>query len=273
MHFKTFDIWRGIYSSHQRCLEAVNRLGLTLTDDGAALPKDAYQRLLQYRLKTAKGEKKEEIQRRLAELNGGVMAKTRSSVKAEAYIPAPITPSDSTGKPAFIEVIEYIADWATSKAIVFLTLIGALAIQVHHVAQLVNNISPNDSLLIGYVFGSVSELTALMLTVHRARKSMLIVFAVIQCWINVLYYCELPDLTVKLTLSALIAFVICSYFFIYQRSIQRLSTSALSSTTTRLAGLTRASVSSFCRAYTQSSRPIPRAPSSKSSHSSSWRMR
>ena len=68
MRFKTLDIWRGIYSSHQRCLEAVNRLGLTLTDDGAALSKDAYQRLLQYRLKTAKAEKKAEVERRLAEM-------------------------------------------------------------------------------------------------------------------------------------------------------------------------------------------------------------
>ena len=68
MRFKTLDIWRGIYSSHQRCLEAVNRLGLALTDDGAALTKDAYQRLLQYRLKTAKAEKKAEVERRLAEM-------------------------------------------------------------------------------------------------------------------------------------------------------------------------------------------------------------
>ena len=221
MNYTTLSIWRGIYSSHQRLLEAVGRLDLTLTDNGTAIPKDAYQHLLQYRLKTAKGEKKQEVQRRLAELNGSVMPKTRSGVKAEAYVSASVNPSDSTGKPAFIEVIEYIADWATSKAIVFLTLLGALAIQVHHVAQLVNTISPNDSLLIGYVFGSVSELTALMLTVHQARKSMLIVFAVIQCWINVLYYCELPELTVKLTLSALIAFVIYSYSELYTNGIRQ----------------------------------------------------
>ncbi len=221
MVYKTLSIWRGIYSSHQRLLEAIDRLDLTLTDDGTAISRDAYVHLLQYRSKTAKGEKKEEVERRLAELNGGVMPKARAGVKAGVYVSPTITPSDSTDKPAFIEVIEYIADWATSKTILFLTLIGALAIQVHHVAQLVNTISPSDNLLIGYVFGSVSELTALMLTVHQAHKSMLIVFAVIQCWINVLYYCELPELTVKLTLSVLIAFVIFSYSELYTNGIRQ----------------------------------------------------
>ena len=128
---------------------------------------------------------------------------------------------ESTDKPAFIAMVEFIADWATSKAIVFLTLLGALAIQVHHVAHLVNSISSNDNLMLGYVFGSVSELTALMLTVHQARKSMLIIFAFIQCWINVLYYCQLPELTVKLTLSALIAFVIYSYSELYTNGQQQ----------------------------------------------------
>lgn len=221
MHFKTLDIWRGIYSSHQRCLEAVNRLGLTLTDDGAALSKDAYQRLLQYRLKTAKAEKKAEVERRLAELNADVTEENALPFKEEIdSAPVPIA-LESTDKPAFIAVVEFIADWATSKAIVFLTLLGALAIQVHHVAHLVNSISSNDNLVLGYVFGSVSELTALMLTVHQARKSMLIIFAVIQCWINVLYYCQLPELTVKLTLSALIAFVIYSYSELYTNGQQQ----------------------------------------------------
>ena len=222
MHFKTVDIWRGIYSSHQRCLEAVNRLGLTLTDNDNALSKDAYQRLLQYRLKTAKAEKKAEVERRLAELNANATEEKTIPVKEEANNESGFIALKSTDKPAFIAAVEFIADWATSKAIVFLTLLGALAIQVvHHVAHLVNSISSNDNLMLGYVFGSVSELTALMLTVHQARKSMLIIFAFIQCWINVLYYCQLPELTVKLTLSALIAFVIFSYSELYTNGQQQ----------------------------------------------------
>ena len=221
MRFKTLNIWRGIYSSHQRCLEAVNRLGLTLTDDGAALSKDAYQRLLQYRLKTAKAEKKAEVERRLAELNANVTEENTLPVKEETDRVTVSNALEAKDKPAFIAMVEFIADWATSKAIVFLTLLGALAIQVHHVAHLVNSISSNDNLMLGYVFGSVSELTALMLTVHQARKSMLIIFAFIQCWINVLYYCQLPELTVKLTLSALVAFVIYSYSELYTNGQQQ----------------------------------------------------
>ena len=163
-----------------------------------------------------KAEKKAEVERRLAELNANTTEEKTIPVKEEANNESGFIALKSTDKPAFIAAVEFIADWATSKAIVFLTLLGALAIQVvHHVAHLVNSISSNDNLMLGYVFGSVSELTALMLTVHQARKSMLIIFAFIQCWINVLYYCQLPELTVKLTLSALIAFVIFSYSELY----------------------------------------------------------
>ena len=84
-------------------------------------------------------------------------------------------------------------------------------IQVHHVAQLVNRVSDDDHLWLGYLFGSVSEITALMLTVHQVRRRMLIIFAFIQCWINLLYYCDLPNILIKVTLSALIAFVIYAY--------------------------------------------------------------
>lgn len=216
--FKTIDIWRGIYSSHQRCLEAVQRLGLTLRSKDNALVPDDYLQLLQYRLKTAKAEKKAEVERRIAALTTRKVKPVESEPPAEPVLDTPT--QHGNGKPAFLHLLEQLADWATSKAMIFLTLVGALMIQVHHVAQLVNNISESDSLLLGYVFGSVSELTALMLTVHQARKSMLIVFAFIQCWINILYYCHLPALTVKLTLSALIAFVIYAYSELYTATQQ-----------------------------------------------------
>ncbi len=94
---------------------------------------------------------------------------------------------------------------------IFLTLVGALSILVHHVAHLVNQVETTDGLLLGYVFGNVSELTALLLTIHRAKKYMLPVFAFVQAWINVIYYCELPLILTKLTLFILIAFVIFCY--------------------------------------------------------------
>ena len=209
--YLTSDIWTGVYSSHQRCLEALQRLGITPRQPQSAISEAEYLRLLEYRLKTANGEKQAEVERRIARLTGGTTALNPATATSEPVQPTP---------PRLIRAIQFVAHWATSEAIVFCTLVGAIAIQVHHVAHLVHRVSDADNLWLGYVFGSVSEITALMLTVHQAKRSMLIVFAVVQCWINILYYCELPDLTIKITLSGLIAFVIYAYsdlFAVIQR--------------------------------------------------------
>ena len=200
--YLTSDIWPGVYSSHQRCLEALQRFDITPLQPRSAINETEYLRLLEYRLKTANGEKQTEVQRRIARLT-----REETALNAAAASSEPVQPRT----PRLIRSIQFVAHWATSEAIVFCTLVGAIAIQVHHVAQLVHRVSDADNLWLGYVFGSVSEITALMLTVHQAKRSMLIVFAFIQCWINILYYCELPDLTIKITLSALIAFVIYAY--------------------------------------------------------------
>ena len=211
MQYATQHIWRGIYSSHQRCTEAIKRLTLKVDQQGN-ISRKAYVELLQYRLKTAKGETRETVLNRLEELG----AKHDPSVTAPGHVDG-MTAAVSTpeaalvDKPAIITAIESLARWTTSRAAIFLTLLGALSIQIHHLASLVHRVTENDGLLLGYVFATVSELTALMLTVHQARRGMLIAFAFVQCWINVLYYCTLPDLVIRLTLSALIAFVIYSY--------------------------------------------------------------
>ena len=194
--YLTSDIWPGVYSSHQRCLEALQRINIMPRQPQSAISEAEYLRLLEYRLKTAKGEKKAEVERRLTHFN------------ADSPL---LTKGDLADKPRLIRAIDFTAKWATSEAIIFLTLIGAIAIQVHHVAQLVNRVSDDDHLWLGYLFGSVSEVTALMLTVHQVRRGMLIIFAFIQCWINLLYYCDLPNIWIKVTLSALIAFVIYAY--------------------------------------------------------------
>lgn len=224
MTYSTKDIWPGIYGSHQRCLEALQRLNLITEAKAADLDRDAYVELLEYRLKTVKRERKALVQQRLQELGirqalNGQTVKHGSGTKKVKFNTAALKPLP----PAFIQAVEKLAIGATSRAIVFLTLLGALSIQIHHVAHLVNRVSQSDSLALGYIFGSVSEITALLLTIHRAQKSMLIIFAFVQCWINVLYYCRLPDLTIQLTLSALIAFVIYSYSELYTITQQRIS--------------------------------------------------
>lgn len=203
MTYSTKDIWPGIYGSHQRCLEALQRLNLVTEAKATDLNRNAYVELLQYRLKTAKREKKALVQQRLLELgvapvlNGKTVKPKSKREKANVRASAP-----KFKPPGFIQAIERLAIWSTSRAIIFITLLGTLSIQIHHVAHLVHRVSQNDSLALGYIFGSISEINALLLTVlHQARKSMLIIFAFVQCWINILYYCHLPDLTIQLTFS------------------------------------------------------------------------
>jgi len=69
--YLTSDIWPGVYSSHQRCLEALERLGITPVQPQSAISAAEYLRLLEYRLNTANGEKQTEVQCRIARLIAG----------------------------------------------------------------------------------------------------------------------------------------------------------------------------------------------------------
>ena len=232
MLYATQHIWRGIYSSHQRCTEAIKRLTLEVDQQGN-ISRKAYVEVLQYRLKTAKGETRETALMRLEELGAKHDYSTLSPSSVEnALTASTLSEAVPVEKPAIIEAIESLAHWTTSRAAIFLTLLGALSIQIHHLASLVHRVTENDGLLLGYVFATVSELTALMLTVHQARRGMLIAFAFVQCWINVLYYCTLPDLVIRLTLSALIAFVIYSYSELFT-AVQREAAVTTASTKAR----------------------------------------
>lgn len=204
--YNTHDIWPSLYSSHQRCLQAIQRLELSLTEQ-SELTRADYVQLLNYRLTTANAKVKPIVLERLTNLDARPEALPHPVKSVKAVKPGLARPVP----PVLIRYLEQIAHWTTSRAIIFLTLMGALSIQIHHLALLVHQVSPQDSLILAYIFGIVSETTALMLTVHQARKGLLLLFAFIQCWINVLYYCELPDLFIRLTLSGLIAFVIYSY--------------------------------------------------------------
>ncbi|MEN0047395.1 MAG: hypothetical protein AAF806_10085 [Bacteroidota bacterium] len=222
MRFKTKEVYQGIYSSHQRLKDAAQRMGLTLIDE-EALSLEDYIKILQKRRRTAQVDVKQEVDRRLSALNAEPFkSKYQNSLNGHVKLEKETLQQDKHELIWYkgfairaTDFLETIADFATSKALVFLTLVAALSIQVHHLAHLVNKVGMTDNLLLGYVFGSVAELTALMLTVHKARKFMLIAFGIVQAWINVLYYCQLPNLVTKLTLSLLIAFVIFSYSEIY----------------------------------------------------------
>lgn len=102
-------------------------------------------------------------------------------------------------------------EFLRSKAVIVVTLLFALAFQVHHLAVLSARTVESDGLLVSYLFAIAAEMTALMQTIHTRKKWVLVAFAVFQAWVNVLYYCGLPLVFSQLTLSVLLAFVIWSY--------------------------------------------------------------
>ncbi|MEM6321060.1 MAG: hypothetical protein AAF960_25575 [Bacteroidota bacterium] len=228
MYYPTNDIWKGLYSTKQKQGLAIARLKLVPMDiDGKqALSEADYITLLQNRLTTIKTDKgKSEIAQRLKDL--GIDATTKpTTTNRKDKSRKPLRAAKNGVSPSWhqktsiglIKVLSTVAEFFTAKPIVFVTLVAALSIQVHHLAVLVNRVGDNDGILLGYLFGSVAETTALLLTIHGAQKRTLLIFAFVQAWVNVLYYCDLPLLVTKLTLSALIAYVVFSYSELYTKT-------------------------------------------------------
>jgi len=229
MQYQTNDIWKGgLYSSHQKCLLSINRVGIEIkeVDGKKTISEEDYIKLLQERAKSAKTETARiEVAKRFKEMQIKPI-KSKEVVKAKRIEKRPYTANKTIKLPLWhqqwsnktISLLKTVSEFFAAKPIIFVTLLLALSIQVHHLAVLVNRVGTNDSILLGYLFGSVAEITALLLTIHGADKRTLIIFAVIQAWVNILYYCDLPLLVTKITLSILIAYVVFSYSELYTES-------------------------------------------------------
>jgi len=124
--------------------------------------------------------------------------------------------------------LSLISTFIKTEQFLMVVLVSAICIQINHIANLFYHTSshPNWSTWLGaYLFGTVSELTALLLTIHQGQPKTLKAFAWLTFWVNLLYYQVWVDfdgtlvwwmsLTVKVTLSGLIAYVIYSYAHLF----------------------------------------------------------
>lgn len=108
---------------------------------------------------------------------------------------------------------------------IFLILFFAIGIQINHTAHLYHRtgayLNPAVGWIDAYIFGTVTELTALLLTIHDGKKNKLLIFALLTFWVNLLYYevwksiatisPEVMHFISKITLSGIIAFVLYAY--------------------------------------------------------------
>lgn len=116
---------------------------------------------------------------------------------------------------------------------IFLVLLCGLYVQINHNATLFASVSEIESnstkWFIAYLFGTVAELTALLLTIHSANRNTIRWFSIFTFMVNLLYYKIWEDfnyetiegqiqlvinwstLIVKIVQSGFLAFVIYSY--------------------------------------------------------------
>ena len=120
-----------------------------------------------------------------------------------------------------------------SEYFVFLVLIFAIGIQVNHTAVFFHRLAVKSDPTAGqfgaYLFGGVTELTALLLTVHKGKRDTLKTFGFLTFWLNLLYYrvWENFGLTVdygttliaQVTASGVIAFIVFTYSQLFTMDI------------------------------------------------------
>ncbi len=120
-----------------------------------------------------------------------------------------------------------------SEYFVFLVLIVAIGIQVNHTAIFFHRLAVKSDPTAGqfgaYLFGGVTELTALLLTVHKGKQETLKTFGFLTFWLNLLYYRVWEDfgltvdylttLIAQMTASGVIAFIVFTYSQLFTMDI------------------------------------------------------
>lgn len=130
----------------------------------------------------------------------------------------------STGKKKEQPVVlrSKIDDFFRSRWLLFTVFLLALLFQMEHSALVAAKVSQleNKSLgmISGIVFAVAVQFTGLIMTIHKGSKDYLVAFAVIEFFINMLYYAPWsnPDAgfdvwAIDIIISAAIAFTIFSY--------------------------------------------------------------
>ena len=141
-----------------------------------------------------------------------------------------------TGEPILRLLIDFFAQlpmYLRSEYFVFLVLLVAIGIQVNHTAIFFHRLAVKSDPTAGqfgaYLFGGVTELTALLLTVHKGKRDTLKTFGFLTFWLNLLYYRVWEDfgltvdylttLTAQVTASGVIAFIVFTYAQLFTMDI------------------------------------------------------
>jgi hypothetical protein len=141
-----------------------------------------------------------------------------------------------TGEPIVRLLMDFLARlpmYLRSEYFVFLVLIFAIGIQVNHTAVFFHRLAlksdPTAGQFGAYLFGGVTELTALLLTVHKGKRDTLKTFGFLTFWLNLLYYRVWEDfgltidygttLIAQITASGVIAFIVFTYSQLFTMDI------------------------------------------------------
>lgn len=244
-------VWRGLYGSKHRLKERAKLLNIVIDED--TLLHDDFERLLRDRIESNRAS--DDVKR--------VATAILEHFKSGGLSDSPPVPPDNVPKPpetpdtppesppkviappksgsgfiktipeGLIAILGVFPQMFKAAPIVFVFLLLAIGLQVKHIATLVNDVSQNDTFIVGALFGISAECTAIVLTLHNSTsKRVLLIYAGIQFWVNILHYhvfefefCTVKngvDVCVKywrqvtqITLSGILAFVIYTYSEIF----------------------------------------------------------
>lgn len=209
------EIWSGLFSSKRRCLDAAERLSLTL-DESENITRQQYELILNDRLGSsmARAHVKKEARLRLENLTGSVLSPeitkggvlkplNKRKVKGEGgskkiahaskYPPQTKKEAEEPVSKSYADKLShYLGQFSNlfrSEKVTFLFLVMLMVFQIGHLADMVNELSDKDGYFVGILFGVAAESTAIVVTVNtRSKRWMIWVYAILQVWINVLFY-------------------------------------------------------------------------------------
>lgn len=252
-YIKVNDAWKGLFSSKDRMKGRLNKLNISI-DKGFFNVKE-FTLICEDRKKAIRASElvKSAAEARLSEIQAFLNSGDLSNSKPKVYIDtkggvelsengketANSEKKDSAKK--FLKQLTLVSKYIRlselflNPQIAFVFLCFAILLQVKHMAWLVDHVSENDNYYVGVLFGLAAECTAIIFTLHNnAKKGFLLVYAVLQFWVNILYYKIFPftftreingesisveywQEVTQATLAFILAFVIYSYSEIFTK--------------------------------------------------------
>ena len=259
IYFSTLSMYRAIgLFAHQKLKDRIGRIGLEMHQIdkfGTALTLADSVRILKAYQENSEGERLTRVNELLQECKQMTASQEETMGKSEISKAEKLTQENKlthrvnqkpqnagklkttrlthkkrqTVKPkktkTFLYYLTELTVLLRTEQFIFLILFFAIGIQINHTAHLYHragaSLEPSAGWIGAYIFGTVTELTALLLTIHDGKKNKLLIFAFLTFWVNMLYYevwksiatisPEVMYFINKMTLSGIIAFVLYAY--------------------------------------------------------------